>query len=392
MKIGTVSINYYVESPNYGSALQTYALIKALKGMGHVAEVIDYKAQFRKGWHFRFPFLSTKNKVKRYKYLSVAIGGWIKWMKFNRFYKKFVPKSLAKYDDKNCNPQGYDVIVLGSDTIWNIQQMTRFERGFFGDFDTKTHCVAYAPSFGDYKYTGDDIRMFQQCLKNISHLSVREPSNMEAFGSRVKDVHVVLDPTMLLTKEDYLSIAKPFKIKGKYLLYYPIYSKDETVTARVDEYARKHNLKVVEISFATEHGHPKLFRLLNGILKSLHLIFRDNNIFAPNPDALPHIMCYSAGVEEWLGMINGAEMVVTNSFHGSVFSLLFERPFYNFTRPDASVKIREITRVFGIGQRTLDARVSGIEDTPIDYAAIGKILNLKRKQSLEFLENAINNR
>ena len=141
MKIGTVSINYYVQSPNYGSALQTYALIKVLQGMGHDAEVIDYQARVRKGWHFRFPFLSTPNKTKRLKYLSVAMGGWIKWMRFNRFYKKFVPKSSARYDAGKCNPQGYDVIVLGSDTIWNVQQMKCFERGFFGDFDTKTRCL-----------------------------------------------------------------------------------------------------------------------------------------------------------------------------------------------------------------------------------------------------------
>lgn len=392
MKIGTVSINYYVESPNYGSALQTYALIKTLKRMGHIVEVVDYKARFRKGWHFRFPFLSTKNKIKRYKYLSVAIGGWIKWTRFNRFYKKFVPRSSVKYDDENCDPRGYDVIVLGSDTIWNIQQMTRFERGFFGNFDTKMRCIAYAPSFGDYKYTDDDIRMFQHCLENISHLSVREPSNMKAFGCRAKDVQVVLDPTMLLTKEDYLRIAKPSKIKGKYLLYYPIYSKDESVTARVDDYARKHNLKVVEISFATEHGYPTLFRRVNNILKALNIIARGNDMFQPNPNALPHVMRYSAGVEEWLGLIDGAEMVVTNSFHGSVFSLLFERPFYNFTRPDASLKIREVTKTFGIEQRTLDANVSAIVDAPIDYVSIGKILATRREQSLKFLENAINNR
>ena len=391
MKIGTISINYYVESPNYGSALQTYALVETLRRLGHDAEVVDYQARFRKGWHFCFPFLSTPDKAKRYKYFSVAFGGLIKWMKFNRFYKRLVPRSTHRYDACNLNLSGYDVVVLGSDTVWNIRQMKGFEPGFFGGFIPPIRCVAYAPSFGDYEYSAEDVRMFQRCLPNISHLSVREPANLEAFGSRKDEVRVVLDPTMLLTKEDYLRIAKPHNIKGKYLLYYPIYSKDEQVSARVDEYARRHELKVVEVSFAVEHGHPRFFNGLYKMLKILNIIDSHNTLFKPNYGALPHIMRYSAGVEEWLGLIAGAEIVVTNSFHGSVFAMLFERPFYNFTRPDASVKIREITKSFCIGHRTLDACTEGIRDDPIDYVRINQILQVRRKESMTYLENAINN-
>lgn len=388
-RVGILSINLQVYTVNYGSTLQSYALWRKLTDLGYDAEIVDYSADVRAWMNPKRPFLVNKKIYRgdRLRFLLNWGGGVRKWKEMTDFLHHEARVSPVQLSTRAFDTDRYDFYVVGSDTIWDIRQLHGFEPAFFGNFPCMRRVVAYAPSFGQAVYSEEESRTFRELIRKFSALSVREPVNMEAFGEFRKHVSVVLDPTMLHDAQHYAKLAVPPAVKGKYILYYTVYQTSAAVTQAVDEYAAKHGFGVVEISFYKTHAHPRFWGFVGRILRMLRLV-RASDVRSKTAPRLPHKMMYGAGTREFLGLVQNAEMVVTNSFHGSVFAILFGKKFFNFTRQRGSEKVRQICSILGIEGRTLEPD-SPLHDDPIDYeGTVFPKLEKLRAESVAYLEKA----
>jgi exopolysaccharide biosynthesis predicted pyruvyltransferase EpsI len=220
------------------------------------------------------------------------------------------------------------------------------------------HSVSYAASFGDSHFDAGSYEILNSRLQNFKALGIRE-NQMIPYVSEHTHIPVqrTIDPTLLLRAEEYESITAPQQYKEPYLLLYTRrYNKNMEDYAR--RIAKERGLKVVEISLR-----------------------------ATNKD-FGHEMRYDAGVEEFLSLVKGAEIVITNSFHGLIFTVQFRRPFIVFMREQASLKIQELLDLFGINDRLF---VTGAEPEPqvIDYDAVHHRIDIARESSFSFLKKEL---
>lgn len=384
MKVGIVSINKYVQEINCGSMLQAFALQRFIQSLGHEAELVDYFPRYRIGINTHRPYLSRSvGKRERVLYANNFWELRKRWRDFRDFCARYLTFSKLRYSYDNFQTNDYDCYVIGSDTVWNVPQ-TRFEPAYYGEFDCMKRCVAYAASFGDSIYDEKDRARFRQCLKKFSAVSIREKTNMEAFDQAWREkVEVVCDPTFLLDKKVYDEIAVSPMRRGKYLLLYMVYQNNPLIRKRVDGYAKKHGLEVIEISLFKKN---LVVRALSSVANICGYGHRASELSVDN--LIPHLMRYDAGIGEWLGLIREADMVVTNSFHASVFSILFKRNFCNFSRRGGGVKVRFLCEKLGIAGRHLGEDAE-IPETRIDYAEVSDRLSGWRDESARFLSRAL---
>ena len=388
MRIGIVSINKYVQELNYGSTLQSFALYKWLRDHGYNAEIVDYFPRYRMGINTRYPYLSSVlSRRVRWIYFLNCLALRRKWKDFLLFSRKKLKFSKTKYSYNNFDTSDYDLFVIGSDTVWNSPQ-TRLEPAFYAEFPCMRMAISYAASFSSGIYTPSECEYFQRALKKFVAVSVREDVNMGAFPSDWRSrVAIVCDPTLLHDRSTYDAIAVPPHGERKYMLYYMLYYEDVDLRRKVDEYATSHGLDVVEVSVAKEYGHVGLLRFIcrmfawSGVGRKMLKRFPDG--------VINHKMMYGSTIGEWLGLIRGAELVVTNSFHATVFSILFAKNFFNAGRASRAVKLNFICRKLGLGDRNLQPG-DDLRDAPIDYEHnVYPQLGAWKKLSEEFLSNAL---
>ena len=247
-----------------------------------------------------------------------------------------------------------DGFICGSDTIFCMDEFG-FDDGYYANYKTmQKNSVSYAASFGDPTLTDDNCLILKDRLQNFKALGLRE-DQMIPYVKDCTDVPVqrVVDPTLLLTEEDYNKIAAPIQEKEKYLLLYSRRYSPQ-MESYAENMAKEHGWKIIEISLRATNAEK-------------------------------HRMFYEAGVEEFLSLIKHAEFVVTNSFHGMIFSVQYRRPFVIFSREQCSNKISELLELFGLMDRML---VHGNEvfGEKIDYDAVHERIAKAREASEAFLE------
>jgi hypothetical protein len=217
--------------------------------------------------------------------------------------------------------------------------------------------ISYAASFGDSCFNDNSFPVLLKKLNNFKAVGLRE-NKMVSLLSDNLDVVVRknVDPTLLLTSDDYDSIACPRQLEEKYLLLYTR-RYNANMQAYAEKTAKEKGLKIVEISLR-----------------------------ATNKDK-GHIMRYDAGVEEFLSLVKHAEFVVTNSFHGLIFGVQYRKPLCVFIREQANTKISELLDLFGIPDSCF---VSGNEQyKPIDYGYVHNRINIASKDSIRYLKEAL---
>lgn len=367
-KYGIISYNMYCNFTNYGSALQTYALHKALNQIAPEqveSVVVDYCPDILADKDVLNPLKNmwdSDEESRRMCELSLpAIR--INNEKFNRFYKENYNITKEKYTSGNFNKivgqEQMDGFVCGSDTIWCIQEFGGFDDGYFGNYQAMrdTHTISYAASFGDAVFDEKDSEILKEKLQNYKAIGVRENTNIE-FIRENTDVLVerVVDPTLLLRGKDYETITSERIFSEPYIL---LYSRryNAAMEQYADELAQQLGCKVVEIS-------------LRATNKSKHIMF------------------YEAGVEEFLSLIKHAECVVTNSFHGAIFSIQMHKEFYIFSREQCDTKIDELLDMLGLMSRKM---ITGKEivSEGIDYEKVEGILAARREHSKEYIRKAL---
>ena len=367
-KYGIVSYNMYCNFTNYGSALQTYALHKALNNLAAEqieSVVVDYCPDILKDKDVLNPLKNmwdSDEESKRMCELSMpAIR--INNDKFNAFYKNNYRITEGKYTSENFNEilenENLDGFVCGSDTIWCIQEFGGFDDGYFANYPAmkNAHSISYAASFGDAVFDKEQEQVLKEKLQNYKAIAVRENNRIDFIRENTNVlVERVVDPTLLLTGEDYADITADRIIEEPYILLYSRrYNKNMEKYA--DEVAEKLGCKVVEISLRATN-------------------------------ASKHSMFYEAGVEEFLSLVKHAECVVTNSFHGAIFSIQMHKEFYLFSREQCDTKIDELLDMLGLMDRKMITGDEKIEKT-IAYDKVEDILAVRRESSKIYLRKAL---
>lgn len=317
VKIGIITYHFTI---NYGATLQTYALSHFLQNHGYDVEIIDYRPKSirleqrnylypKRSWFNPNLLLKTRRKV----------------INMNNFMQKNIKLSAKQfYDQSSLNEYKdfYDVVICGSDEIWNVNSPRGLDTPYFLDFVTgkDVRKVSYAPSFGSTTTLGLNQEKINNLLKDFHSISVRDNNSLSLISQEHLQIKKVVDPTFLI---DYKDVMKVNNIESKYILVYGLLNQAETQYIKI--LAEKEGLDIIAIGTLQTHLKP----------------FLKLNLFDIPPD-------------EWLGFFYKASFVVTNFFHGLVFAIIFNKPFVVFTNQQKTVKVKDILNPLGLENRLLN--------------------------------------
>lgn len=372
-KVGIITYHHYY---NYGTALQAYALQKAIDSIeGYQAELIDFRSHEEKKlsrWQLillrirRIPaYIKEWKRVKAIKKYSPEFAK--KNPFFDEFFKNdFVtsPTTYHTFAELKKNAPDYDIMVTGSDQTWSPQ--IGFHPAFFLEFGSpKALRIAYAPSIGVSKLSKEDAYYINVHLQPYDSISCRESLGTKVLQECVKGKEIVnvLDPTFLLRAEDWDKIAVAPQIKGDYILCYFI--------------GHKTYYREIATQLSQDLGMPLYF-----IPVSWQDMGKGNNL-------LPE-----SGPREFLGLIRDARLVLTDSFHGTAFSINYHKSFYSFTKIEGGKSASDNSRLYDIlsklylEDRLIDTKTK-ISFTDVDYSEASKLLEAERNKSNIFLSNAL---
>lgn len=373
MKIGILT--FWNTPDNYGQMLQCYALQTFLCSQGHDTFLVrtgkewqpasgfvpQLKDKLRSASRLRqYPAYFVGKTINNLAYLLTH--GHLKQYKverdFDTFRKDYLHCSEKTYslEELKQNPPVADCFIVGSDQIWN----TRDGIYFLSWANDNVRKIAYAASFGGLKGDQEFYDLIRPWLKRFDWISVREQSGIEICkNSGRNDAQLVCDPTLLLTQDDYARLATAPKghPKRKYIFVYLLGTRTRISIKDVYAYAKSKDMDVVYVGS-------------QGVV-----------------DKFPRL---EPNVQEWLWYVQHAEMVFTNSFHGTVFSLIFQRPFMNFLVYGAAVRMNDrintILGHLGLKERVFEGELEKIEQK-IDYARVNGILaansDLSKSQLLQ---------
>lgn len=366
MKEKKIGILTFHRVYNYGAVIQAYALQKVLDNQGYNSEIIDFTQRKQKDYT---NIISIRNGIKRYikTILLLCVCGKriIRKKRFDAFIENKMQKSLRKYINseqiKDTNNL-YDIFLIGSDQVWNTKKTSDTSPVYFLSFVKSKKKIAYAPSVGIAEK--NDLVEYKTELEKFSSISCREKGGATVLSNLLgRDVPVVLDPTLLATRDLYDEISN-IEYESNYILYYTLDGKDKC-TNNMDilcELKKKFNLELKIISpewpFHKKYGEDVI----------------------------------DAGPEEFLSLIKNAALVCTTSFHGTALSLEFERPFYVLEgRKIKDERKRSILELVGATDRIISnlEEVKLLDSYKMDYKYISENMNSLRKKSKEYLMNAL---
>lgn len=351
-QIGILTFHY---ADNYGAVLQAYALRKVINSFKDChAEIINYVP---KGYHY---YVSSD--------AAIAYRQREKREKFSKFLSGHCGLHTPMLHSVTGNE--YDVYLVGSDQVWNTEliEVSSDYEYFLPHVNEEAKRIAYSASIG-MDFEKIDRSLFQKYLSKFQSISVREKSYVEIISElSEKSCEYTLDPTMLLSGKDYAHLLIEPNIEEKpYILYfwYDMGDKGYGSVETVNILARKYGLSIKHTFLPYGHNASQLLA---------------NNVGC---------IMYS-GIEEFLWYIKNAQIVVTNSFHGTVFSILFGRPVYIFYPELRKCRQQNLVEMLEIRDRVVQKYMNPDELTmEMDYKAIFQMLEKERKKSLSYLNDAL---
>lgn len=370
MTIGIITIH---KINNYGSVFQAYALQHVCEKLGYKTEIIDYN----------FPNIQHCNN--RY-----AIKGdtqpneprWIKFLFANALLKqhKGIAQFVQKYqhltstvynspEELKSNPPHYDVYITGSDQLWNPRHCNgdpAFMLHFAPDATLK---ISYAASIGTDCIPEELCSLYKELLGRYKHIGVRENSGIDVINDIVgKEATAVLDPTLLLNKDEWNIIANPRRlVKNKYILcYYLNYSFNAfPYVDDLAEYTHQHTgYDIVRVARPPHN------------LKCMHTKYM-----------------VGASPEDFLALVRDAEMVLTTSFHGTAFAVNYGKPIFTIVKDRKASDSRQVSLMENLGLEnqilSLSDRFPSKEYFMYDVVKEQNCLEKLRQESKQFLINAL---
>ena len=358
MRIGIVTLPLH---NNYGGILQNYALQQILKRLGHTPVTIDYIA-LRPLWKFvlstcktivlyfipkrRRPFASYRNKQAP---------------QMQTFTDKHIVRTypVKKYTAKLLEAYHIDSLVVGSDQVWR-PCYNRYLEDMFLAFARKCEIkkIAYSASFGvnTMEFSKSQRKRCTALLRQFDKVAVREDSGVDLCRNYFHvDAEHTLDPTLLLSNEDYEQVCSAVpRRNGKFIACY-LLDPTEEQRLHIDRMAQR--LHLAPVYFTADRAA-------------------------------------ALSVEEWLAMFRDAAYVVTDSFHGTVFSIVFEKPFITIVNSTRGAdRFVSLLRTLGLETRLISAVTELTEDLygyPVDWQTVNAALSAARVKSMNYLQNALN--
>lgn len=400
-KVGimTLYFNY-----NYGAALQAYALRQTVEEMGFDAEDIRYyrvingKSTMRKdsiSVNINFLLLHPARVLERFKQKFkklekrfyqgfFQLTGKINIRKklFDDFYKTHLVQSRSSYDgprDISACGQEYDVFICGSDNIWNINMLdTSFMLDFVPDDKLK---IAYAPGLSSDSLPSHIADRIAGPLSRLDYLSCRESNGAKLVSAMIgREVFVALDPTLLRTANEWRRLEQPIQdvqgLKNNYILCFFL-GTNEHSRKTAESIAELYRMKIVTLPFLTDE------------IRIGDLEFGDIKLF-------------NVGPRELLYLIGNAGFICTDSYHGTVFSILYNKPFLTFDRFNnkktkaLNLRSHNLLSLLGISTNRIirkqmcPSELKSILEEEINYDSVNAVIAEKRNESLVFLNNSLN--
>lgn len=357
---------------NYGGIIQNYALQKVLTDRGHSTVTID---RAEENPHLKLKIVASRYKSVLFRYiLKQRIPTFLDDRRISATNRAFIKKNiklsptiqstsaLASYFSK----KRFDVVVVGSDQVWRPRYSFNIFN-FFLDFlqkNKRIKKVAYAASFGtdEWEYTKEQTRLCSDLIQEFDGVSVREDSGVTLCAEYLnrKDVISVLDPTLLLNADDYSKLIDREKVDIGLFTYVLDQSNDKLNF--IKKCARLLNLNVHNNQAMRSGENVELAKIADYIIPP---------------------------IEGWLQGYRDAEFIITDSFHGTVFSIINAKPFFVLVNEDrGSARFESILRKLGLEDRLiydLESFNFSTLTTTIDYKEVFKKLNLLKDESIQFI-------
>lgn len=351
---------------NFGSLLQTYATEQILKKLGYAVKIIDFVPE---GLSFKRAIWPKCGSIfkKTIKFFPLLACNIFQFHISDHFLKKYVTltdKKYHSYSELQTRRLEADIYLSGSDQVWNTQNNNPNEDlgAYYLAFCDDKPRIAYAGSFGRTSFSSEEMERIKQWLSQYTAISVREDTGTQILNEMgLKGTHVV-DPTFLLTKRDWLEFYNSTRAnlpKGGYVFVYNL-NRNKLVEEIAQRIAKNQGLRIVNFADTFEFVHGA-----------------ENKIFNSPFD--------------FLGYLTNADYVITDSFHGTSFSLNMEKQFVTVAAPKYNSRIESVLRMMHCEDRL----VTSVEDAlkmcsqRIDYSCISYEVSKQRKRSMKYLENAL---
>lgn len=364
MRIGIITLTGFF---NYGNRLQNYAL-------SHFLEKIINDVQVDTIWYDKdnynvnnFSLIRTlrycllnkhgvRDKIKNKTY----IYDYIREYNMKRFNDQYL-NLIYSYDVDSSFNERYDYFIVGSDQVWYPSKKPRTKE--FLQFADKNKRVSYAASFGVNSIPSKMYSSYKDFLNGMHAISVREESGVKIVKEITgKNAKLLVDPTLLLTRKEWMQIAKrPYWMKenSKYILLYILGELNSVIKEFLKSFADENNYTIIDMMDES-----------NG------------EIYASSPD-------------EFIYLIAHAQIVITDSFHGTVFSIINNVPFFVYPRKgityNADSRINTVLDMFGLERqkRNVTEIFNDKDIIDVSFENVEKILNIKRNESENWLKNAL---
>ncbi len=349
---------------NVGASLQAYALATYLKKQGHEVEIIDYKPEYLSrhyslSWvnnpRFDRPFLREAFLLAKLPARLAAKYGERK-KRFDAFRKEYLPltKRYNSFEALQSDPPAADAYIAGSDQIWNPLFQNGKDPAFFLQFaPPEVKRLSYAASFAVESMDDGDAARMTPWLQSFDAISVRETSGAEMLQSMALDGVAVCDPVFLLDRKHWEHLATSVEDGEKdYILVY-----DFENNPAVEKLAK---------SLSKKYGKP---------IVSVFPMFDADEVWN------------DLGPREFLGAIKNASVVVSNSFHATAFSMIFEKEFYVVERTEGiNARMRDLLADAGLPERMVKEETAC---DPIDWQAVGENLAAMTTSGKRFLQEQL---
>lgn len=364
MKVEIVTLHRIT---NFGSMLQTYATQTAIEKLGHQAEILDFVPIGMTYKRALFPTGNTSFIIQAAKFIPRFICLTTEFVVMKDFIKRFIkvsPKLYHNYQEILDEIPDADVYLSGSDQVWNTQNhnpdddLKAYYLGFVPEGKRR---VAYAGSFGKNSFTDTEIAIMKEYLAKYNFISVREDDGIDILKRLGfnKGIHVV-DPTLLLSGEEWRTFASSHKKpKPGYIFVYNL-NRNQLIKQIAVKLSKQTGLRIINFADTYDFISGAKNRLVN-------------NAF------------------DFINHISNADYVVTDSFHGTAFSINLNRQVVTVRAPRYNSRLESILRLTGLQSRMVGDMEEGMTEllTPIDYDLVNPRLEAARKASYSYLKNAL---
>lgn len=361
MKICTITCQNAV---NHGARLQACALLYYLNKQGYSAEVIDYRPDYL-AFHekiFFWPKSSLKEWLKLFIRLRQRVDAVSRYQNFETFSEKYISLTKRSYynvEELQKYPPEADIYIAGSDQIWNTDFRNGTDAAFYLDFGPlRTKRISYAASFAlsDLTYGSDEF--VKEHLSKFDAISVRESSGLRILSSLGYNGFITVDPVFLLSAGEWDAMFSCQEIYDPYILVYDLMGCN-LIKRLAKQLAKQYKCKIYSVS-------PRRFSYV------------DKNYPQVAPD-------------QFVQFIRNARCVVSNSYHGTAFAIIYHRDFYVVDRIDGqNERMHDLLASLGLKSRLLEKRGDKVTlKDSISYDDIDVILRKKLEKTKAFLSKAL---